>query len=73
MSGERIQMVRITLSDGRSGWFSGPELVHADDAGKVKVSSTEFHEAQDMPHGYRWRQVGDVSLPECFGEEAGKR
>ena len=59
MSKRLIQVVEITLSDGRKGIFSGPELVTEDDV-LLRVERTVFHEGHELPADCKWGRVGKL-------------
>jgi hypothetical protein len=55
---ERLQHVKLTLSDGRVGWFAGRELVReSDQQANVKLVGIEFVEGQDLPEGCKFQNI----------------
>lgn len=57
---DRFQTVRITLSDGRSGLFSGPALV-MDGKGSLKATDILFYAPQPLPSGFRFAKLEDAN------------
>lgn len=57
----RFQEVRITLADGRSGVFTGPELAREGDDGIVVVGVT-FYTARPLPDGMIWAPLHDSEV-----------
>lgn len=54
----RVQEVRITLADGRSGVFTGPELAREEDDGLGVVEIT-FYPARALPEGMKWAPLDE--------------
>ena len=54
----RVQEVRITLADGRSGVFTGPELAREEDDG-FGVVEIMFYPARPLPDGVTWAELNE--------------
>ena len=54
----RVQEVRITLADGRSGVFTGPELAREEDDG-FGVVEIMFYPARPLPEGMKWAPLDE--------------
>jgi len=50
--------VRITLADGRSGVFTGPELAREEDDG-FGVVEIMFYPARPLPDGMKWAPLNE--------------
>lgn len=55
---QRIQFVRITLSDGRVRTFGGPEFVKETDT-RLTVTNIQFLESQPLPSDMHFGPMTD--------------
>ncbi len=56
---EKYQVVKITLKDGRVGYFAGPVLVGEDEDGGY-ATEVLFHEGRPLPPGYSFALVEEA-------------
>jgi len=57
---EQSQIVKITLEDGRTGYFLGPVFVNESDAG-MRIIKVEFVEAQNLPEGSAFERLDEIT------------
>jgi len=52
-----FQSVKLTLSDGREGYFTGPMLVGPELAGLLTVVRVEFNPPKKLPKDTFWEAL----------------
>ena len=66
-----IQTVQITLSDGRSGLFSGPPLVRPEDL-PVEVGDIRFESPKQLAPGVQFVSINEITKHEAEAAEKTK-
>ena len=61
MTSERCQIVILTLSDGRTVTYTGPEQVDITDTG-YGIVGVKFTEGQPLPPGYAFEMIPGSGL-----------
>ena len=61
MTTRRYQQVRATLSDGRVGYFMGPELVTDKDVEAGLSATFEFIRSKPLPPGMGFEKLEEES------------
>jgi hypothetical protein len=69
MIDQRLQQVELTLSNGKTGWFSGSVLIEESESAGVLVTGVRFTHPRALPDGLRMESL-DLSTGEDVAARA---